>query len=135
MAMVNGSIIHLRRHIMPISNERLQERAESRCGRTHYEGFRCLICDATEMARELLERREADRWIPVSERLPEDRKPVLVFTVGLSKPDGIRMASFNKDQPLSMFWHGQIAGYGKGVTHWRPLPAPPDAKRIKEGQQ
>lgn len=64
-------------------------------------------------------------WISVKESLPPDRRVVLVFTVGLPERNGIRMSAYNKDQPLSMYWHGIIMGKGMGVTHWMPLPEPP----------
>ena len=65
-------------------------------------------------------------WISVKDRLPGNRRPVLVFTVGFSEQNGIRMAAYDKNQPASMFWHGFIMGKGRGVTHWQPLPAPPE---------
>jgi hypothetical protein len=71
-------------------------------------------------------------WISVKDKLPEDRKTVLVFTEGLTTLTGIRMASYDKTQPLSMFWHGVIMGHGRGVTHWQPLPDPPAARSAGE---
>jgi hypothetical protein len=64
-------------------------------------------------------------WISVNERMPESRKMVLVFAKGMNTLTGIRMASYDKTEPASMYWHGIIMGHERGVTHWMPLPDPP----------
>ena len=57
------------------------------------------------------------RWIPVSERLPEEEKVVLCHCRAniietLAYYDGL--------------WQGYNGSYMKGfVTHWMPLPEPP----------
>lgn len=56
-------------------------------------------------------------WIPVSERLPEDERMVLV-TCQTKK--GIR--STNRAYYDGKFWHG--SGSMSGVTAWQPLPEP-----------
>ncbi len=56
-------------------------------------------------------------WIPVSERLPEDERMVLV-TCQTKK--GIR--STNRAYYDGKFWHG--SGSMSGVTAWQPLPKP-----------
>lgn len=67
------------------------------------------------------------RWIPVEERLPEDGKPVLCATdVGVE-------VLWLGEQPR--FWLSE-QGYAfdnrdpktANVTHWMPLPEPPEAK-------
>ena len=59
---------------------------------------------------------EAQRWIPVGERLPEIEDDVLVF-------DGtVNIGSFDSDGRWYDFEMMSISG----VTHWRPLPAPPE---------
>ena len=74
--------------------------------------------DATE--------RQDDKWIPVSERLPEDRVTIL--------------AAFNNREILTAKYYKYYEGFGSvenywriegwhsgNVTHWMPLPTPPEA--------
>lgn len=56
----------------------------------------------------------APQWIPVTERLPEDTDDVLVYTNKVTK------ARYGCDG-----WHGQ-GGRWTNVTHWMPLPEPPE---------
>ena len=65
---------------------------------------------ALDMAVSALEKQEKDRWIPVTERLPEDKKKVLV---SYDTEDG-------KKVDISMFdRYGCLLGL---VSAWRPLP-------------
>jgi hypothetical protein len=85
----------------------------------------------TAIAEELEER--GDGWIPVTQELPPNRNPVLAFAVGLYEPNGIRMSSYDKDQPASLYWHGFIMGMDCGVSHWMPMPkypAMPESKSV-----
>ena len=72
------------------------------------------------MATELLRRREADRWIPVGEKLPEFNENVLV----ISKKGSQWVAAIDKE----LGWMDNIEGYiDNDITHWRNLPEPPEA--------
>jgi hypothetical protein len=62
---------------------------------------------------------ETQRWIPVSERLPEGRT-VLVF-----KKDGSISIDTTYIDGGNYFWWE--SGQSK-VTHWMPLPEPPEAQ-------
>lgn len=74
----------------------------------------------TKESAELLER----RWIPVEERLPEDRSDVLVVAYWHEKW-GVYMGWC---APTYKKWYVHI-GIGDrndvSVTHWMPLPEPP----------
>lgn len=74
---------------------------------------------------ELLER----RWIPVEERLPEDRSDVLVVTTYWNERWGVYMGWC---APTYKKWYVHI-GIGDrndvAVTHWMPLPEPPKEER------
>ena len=76
------------------------------------------------MADFLIETAEAsiealsDQWIPVSERLPEYSELVLVYSPGFS-PEVDYLKTSNK------FTVEHVAE-SHHVTHWQPLPAPPE---------
>ena len=59
----------------------------------------------------------AQRWIPVSERLPEDGKPVWVCTIWNEQHSGFL---------IDGVWVGLFRDFREGeITHWMPLPEPP----------
>ncbi|MGC6643752.1 DUF551 domain-containing protein [Escherichia coli] len=58
-----------------------------------------------------------DSWIPVSERMPEPYEYVLV-TDGF---DGCEVMRVNTDG----YWGPAKSLYPGGITHWMPLPEPP----------
>lgn len=60
------------------------------------------------------------KWIPVTERLPEKDKNVLIFIKDGDATDSI-MVDFI-DSTGQFFWNGS-----EEITHWMPLPAPPKA--------
>lgn len=62
----------------------------------------------------------AQRWIPVSERLPETYKPVL--TVDMSEATRIPVPAFYNLDTNCWYTHFE---YYLWVTHWMPLPEPP----------
>lgn len=70
---------------------------------------------------ELQERREADRWIPVSERLPDTNDNVLAY-------DGSDMfvAWYENNDSMEEGWHSFDIAFGEltPVIAWRPLPEP-----------
>ena len=82
-------------------------------------------CELNEFAEPMVDRvaallrsRMAERWIPVSERLPEEGVYVLAAngpTQWIVRRNGI---TWNKP-------HFQ----GKAITHWRPLPSAPDTEK------
>lgn len=66
------------------------------------------------ICRELLALREANRWIPVSERLPDER--ALAFTPTQEETVRYRIAPAGLSRTMI------------DATHWRPLPAAPEGK-------
>ena len=59
------------------------------------------------------------RWIPVSERLPENGNTLLFLT----KYDGVRMGHLMVDGWQT---NNYINFSRTAVTHWMPLPQPPE---------
>ena len=80
---------------------------------------------AHQMAIEALER---GRWIPVEERLPEDRTWVLVCHTGYNTPK----KAFYKDTGIDVFRLDGDDHSNGAVTHWMPLPAPPVQEANRE---
>lgn len=72
-------------------------------------------------------RRQVPRWIPVEERLPEDRSNVLVVAYWHERWG----AYMGWCAPERAEWSVHV-GIGDrddvAVTHWMPLPEPPEAK-------
>jgi hypothetical protein len=67
-------------------------------------------------AKEIAELKEAQRWIPVGEKLPEVGGEYLVYRE-------VRNEQFILAYEGGRFYYEGMAF--KGVTHWQPLPAPP----------
>jgi hypothetical protein len=76
--------------------------------------FKTAICG-------LLQRSRSNGWISVSERMPEKDTAVLVHT----DMDGTHAASFDGEE-----WFCDYGGAWlfPNVTHWMPLPEPPDLR-------
>lgn len=58
------------------------------------------------------------RWVPVTERVPETVKPVFVY-----RSDGSHGEDWFRD---GEWWRTRPS---QRVTHWMPLPSPPQEKR------
>ena len=81
----------------------------------------CLECAAeheqlAEWLTELKERREADRWIPVSERLP-DESGFYIVTIADQYQMYVNTLFFMKSS-ADMWEHD------KSIVAWKPLPKP-----------
>ncbi|HCQ7989158.1 TPA: DUF551 domain-containing protein [Klebsiella pneumoniae] len=61
----------------------------------------------------------ADRWIPVSERIPEDRKQVILWDAEIGE-----VTSGHYSHKTQTFYHCGDAIENE-ITHWMPLPAAP----------
>ena len=74
--------------------------------------------------------KEAQRWIPVSERLPKNNTPVLVTYIGYndnklySNDTAMWSIEFN-DYCGGWRWVLDDSEIIVKITHWMPLPAPP----------
>lgn len=70
------------------------------------------------------------RWIPVTERLPEDAEEIVLVIVsgivqGIGFDDMLDLATFDPAEGwcLEAYPDAQIT-----VTHWMPLPEPPEVE-------
>lgn len=62
------------------------------------------------------------RWIPVTERLPNFNEKVLVITAN----GNFKVANCNfYDDGTKAYWMTNDGLGGKNITHWMPLPTPP----------
>ena len=68
-------------------------------------------------AKQLQAEVEKHRWIPVSERLPEDDKPCLILLISGNIIQGI--PSCDLFGPDGILW--------RSVTHWKPIVLPEQA--------
>ena len=66
------------------------------------------------------------RWIPVTERLPETFKHVLVNIPGMTPHPTVQEAVLEKN---GMWYSNGFRYSAEEITHWMPLPAAP-----KEGE-
>jgi hypothetical protein len=84
-------------------------------------------CDCTEAERRMYSeieelQEQVPRWIAVSERLPEPNEPVLIYTEML----GRHVASVDEEGEWFCDYGGEWLF--PDVTHWMPLPEPPEVK-------
>ena len=78
----------------------------------------------THAADEIERLREERRWIPVSERLPDEDEPVLWHGPG----DTFCRAVVGKVDGHSIDWGSDLnMDIARNFTHWQPLPPPPEA--------
>jgi len=84
-----------------------------KCGTSRIEDVQCAECGEYFKAG----------WIPVSERLPKQAQHVIVNIPGMGFD--IALYVICKQLPFDGFHAGGIKLVG--VTHWMPLPPPPEA--------
>lgn len=72
-----------------------------------------------ELVREYVDMRKKSGWISVKDRLPDDERRVLVSCRTKKGQQSVNLAYY-----WNGYWHGQ--GSMAGVTHWMPLPEPPE---------
>jgi len=71
---------------------------------------------------------EQQGWIPVEERLPEIDQSVIATTFINGKYEVLREYAFI-DKRNQWYWNDGINKVANKVTHWRPLPPPPNSKQ------
>ena len=63
-------------------------------------------------------------WISVTDRLPDELSRVLAVTA----ERGITIAWCRRERLGDLVWVTLDDYYGENVTHWMPLPEPPEVK-------
>lgn len=100
---------------------------------THLGCVERLVADAADLIERLTAERDAlrekQRWIPVTERMPETGVPVLVNYIGtdeLPHADGVVAWT----DWGALWWEGSLVDSESEVTvpitHWMPLPEAPE---------
>jgi hypothetical protein len=91
-----------------------------------------MLCDRDAVIRtaraEIDRLKNASRWIPVTERLPEEEGWYLVYTTPKRAHKSINKAMFCKGYEWGnpeTYWRG-AGGHWANVTHWMPLPDAPE---------
>ena len=64
-----------------------------------------------------------DKWIPVSERLPEDGQSVLVYDRIIS---GCAVVTYEKGKWKYYEFEHSVEFFKDIFTYWMPLPLPPE---------
>jgi len=110
----------------PIEDE-LRAELEKRTAGLHDANAVCM-----EMKHELDRLNAERRWIPASERLPEYGEPSLTIyhTKNATSQITIRCLVEDRDDKLRVIWYDIENGLwvnGNNITHWMPLPEPPNA--------
>ena len=118
MTTLDEAIAHCKEKAKELSDKAYAEWGKSM---SEEEAYDCNECakDHEQLAKwltELKERREADRWIPVTERMPNDKEEVRVTT----KSGKVRQELWNT-------WYQTEYKDAKDeylVTAWKPLDKP-----------
>jgi len=81
--------------------------------------------EISKLRSEVSALREQVRWIPVSERLPEDYENVLLLLNGLVASSGFHNSIIPQWSADGFYYH---SNWYDTVTHWKPLPQPPEVE-------
>ena len=83
-----------------------------------YESVAASLTESVELVRKL----QQPRWIPVTERLPEEDSDVIAFTdEGMMFT--VQYMGIMGDEPV--FDDDNGSAWAGEITHWMPLPEPP----------
>lgn len=80
---------------------------------------------AERLITAFIQTREAGKWIPVTERLPEEGERVLILDV-LSEIDIDFLCDAHENEGLVWEHNWDMSG----ITHWQPLPPAPSGESV-----
>ena len=105
-----------------------------KCDDTYDLVFHCESEEEQETVKKIFLNADKMRWIPITERLPEDESYILVSFENTTMPD---IARYEEDGEGGTFYPGDdedpYTRYGIFVNAWMPLPEP-YKKNDDEGQ-
>ena len=81
--------------------------------------------DIMAMARELLQRREADRWRPIATALETGTPRTGGQRLWLFSITGIQFSGFRFSRSSTKYVDPH-SGHWRKCSYWRPLPSPPE---------
>lgn len=90
-----------------------------------------LVIENTRLEKELEELKEQNMWVPVSERLPEKDGRSEIYCLVKTINNGVRLHPYSEYHKCWDTEDGDdyfCDAVGGKITHWRPLPSPPDNK-------
>lgn len=77
----------------------------------------CQLPEAFEMAISALKKQEADRWIPITEKLPEPYKEVIVTDVET-------IDAYTSEYHGGGYWGTDTGDAKNRIIAWKPFPEP-----------
>jgi hypothetical protein len=88
--------------------------------------IKSMASELLQLRQRVAEMEEAARWIPVEERLPENKISVLAVSRYVDTP---RLAGYDHEID-HWYWEEQYST-NPSITYWRPLPLPPQESEVE----
>ena len=101
--------------------ERLNRKKAGPANQRYTEGFNDCLMRVRSMVHSAPTLTPQNEWVRVEERLPAPKQNVLAY----SPKSGIAEADYADGVWMQYRWSAVM----DGVTHWMPLPAPPERQR------
>ena len=123
----------------PVDAEALEKKISEWLGQPgngdYYSGYDNALCAVQDLIADTPTLTPPNEWVSVEERLPEESDGMVLFTNGRAVTSGYRNHMFRMSDEEGVYAPAIRKGGGyMRVTHWMPLPAPPD-RRPTEGEE
>lgn len=70
------------------------------------------------------------KWISVMDAMPDTSGIYLIFIPSAYVGRFMAVSYYNK--PINRWFAAEAHAYSDGVTHWMPLPGPPDTEKRRK---